>query len=123
MPATTIVVLTATGRTATIVSNERPGPPIVALTHSIEVARRLAPWYGVTPLVVDHQLSLDHVEEIEQRVIDHGFAAPGDHIVILGSTPRGSRRASVTLQILKLSTPSRTERPGGDDQAVRDADT
>ncbi len=75
LPASAIVVLTATGRTAGIVASERPGTPIVALTHDLAVARRLALWYGVIPVIVDQQLSLAQPEEIERVVIEHGVCA------------------------------------------------
>jgi pyruvate kinase len=104
LPAKAIVVLTATGRTAGIVSGERPGTPIIALTHDGSVARRLALWYGVLPVVVDRQPSLAQPEEIERLVVERGLAEPGDHVVVLGSTPRSARRRSVTLQVLRLAS-------------------
>lgn len=105
LPASAIVVLTATGRTAGIVAKERPGTPVVALTHDPTVARRLALWYGVVPVIVDRQPSLAEPEEIERAVIAQGLVTPGDHIVILGSTRLGGRRRGVMLQVLRLAMP------------------
>ncbi len=63
-----IVAVTREGRTARLLSSGRPAAPIYAATDRPEVARRLALWWGVCPLVV----SLDgDVDQVAARVVDH----------------------------------------------------
>ncbi|MCL6581685.1 MAG: pyridoxal-phosphate dependent enzyme, partial [Firmicutes bacterium] len=49
--AKAIVVITRSGRTAQLVSKNRPAEPIVALTEDEGVARSLCLWWGVQPVV------------------------------------------------------------------------
>ncbi|HXF83571.1 MAG TPA: pyruvate kinase [bacterium] len=86
--ARAIVVITRSGRTAELVSTQRPRPPIIAFTEAERVARRLALWWGIrayaTTFVHDTDAMLAHVEE---ELIRRGLAAREDVIVLVGSAP------------------------------------
>lgn len=103
LPATAIVVLTATGRTAGLVSKERPGVPIVAVTARAEVARRLALWHGVLPVVSGVAFAGDPTGLVERVLRENGLAAPGDRLVIVGSIPRAPRGRNVYLQVHRMT--------------------
>jgi pyruvate kinase len=60
--AQAIVVFTESGHTAFLVSKNRPGVPIIALTPSLAVTRRMALGWGVVPLV------FPQVDDTDQRI-------------------------------------------------------
>lgn len=104
LKAEAIVVLTATGRTAQRISQERPRGPIIALTHRLEVGHRLAIWHGVIPTVVPPVASRDEsideiIDQVDHEISERGFAQRGDRIVIVGANPFGTGSASVFLKI------------------------
>ncbi len=86
--AKAIVVITRSGRTAQLVSKNRPAEPIIALTEDDGVARSLSLWWGVqavvTPFREDTDAMLLHAEEelLRRRLVD-----PGDVLVVTGSAP------------------------------------
>ena len=87
-----VVVLTHSGMTARLVSRSRPPAPIIALTPKAGLARQLALWWGVTPLVMefppDTETALVHME---RTLVQKGLARTGDDVVVVGSTPFTSR--------------------------------
>jgi pyruvate kinase len=99
LPARLIVVLTTSGRTAGIVASERPGVPIVAITESEDVARRLALWHGVVPIVADIRLGNNHTVPIDAILRAHLLVTPGDRVVVVRSTPRPPKKGSISLEI------------------------
>lgn len=83
-----IVAVTREGRTARMLSSGRPTAPIYAATDRPEIARRLALWWGVVPLVVP----LDgHVDEVGGRVVDQlrgiGALSASPTVVIVNVSP------------------------------------
>jgi pyruvate kinase len=83
-----IVAVTREGRTARMLASGRPAAPVYAATDRPEVARRLALWWGVCPLVV----SLDgDVDQVAARVVDHlrsiGALAAWPTAVIVNVSP------------------------------------
>ena len=95
-----IVGFTRTGRTACLLSQERPSVPILAFTSEPRLARRLALWWGVTPFVCSAAENLDAlVLQLEQLVLDAGLVGRGEAVVIVGALPF---RAGVHTNFLKL---------------------
>ncbi len=86
--AKAIVVITRSGRTAQLVSKNRPAEPIVALTEDEGVARSLSLWWGVQPVVTafreDTDAMLLHAED---ELLRRRMAEPGDVLVVTGSAP------------------------------------
>ena len=88
LDADVIVVATHSGRTALSVSKQRGQIPIVALTDREESARRMALYWGVTPLLTQV------VEEPPQKMLEHvirwgretGVLHSGSRIVLVGSS-------------------------------------
>lgn len=82
--AQAIVVFTESGHTALLVGKHRPAVPIVALTTSYAVTRRLALAWGVIPL------EFSQVDDTDQRIVHAqnrlktaSLLAPGQLIVII----------------------------------------
>jgi pyruvate kinase len=79
-----IFVLTRTGYTARIVSADRPAAPILALTPSEAVMRRLNLLWGVYAHQIKDALSQDEYLAYGERLIKRkGLAKPGDFIIML----------------------------------------
>jgi pyruvate kinase len=86
--AKAIVVFTRSGRTAELVAATRPAVPIYAFTNDPAVARRLALWWGVLPLVTEIRDNTDvMIERVERELLGRELVAPGETVVIVGATP------------------------------------
>jgi pyruvate kinase len=90
-----IVAVTREGRTARMLSSGRPAAPIYAATDRPEVARRLALWRGVCPLVVSLE---GDVDAVAARVVDElrgmGALDVSPTVVIVNVSPDLDRGAS-----------------------------
>jgi pyruvate kinase len=91
-----IVSGTTTGNTARLISAFRPHATIYGLTPLETVARRMAMYWGVEPMLVHRYRYFETLIEItEQRVIADGLAALGDTIVITSGMPVGPGETNV----------------------------
>jgi len=95
-----IIALTASGSTGLRVARERSQSPVIALTPSIDTARRLALAWGV------HAVTTEDFTDQEEMVTRacaiatyEGFAAPGDRIMIVAGVPFGSQGATNMVRI------------------------
>ncbi len=101
--AKAIAVLTATGGTATRISQQRPGVPIVAFTDQAAVASRLCLMHGVVPVCEPLGTTTDLlIQQVEDGIRRLHLATSGDSIVIVGAVPRSSDTRSVFLEIHRL---------------------
>jgi len=82
-----LVAFTKSGRTALDLARERPGRPIVAVTESRAVARRLALAFGVRARVVPRARTVAGLLDRGERVLRAGGdARRGDLVVVLVGT-------------------------------------
>ncbi len=88
LPVKAVWVFTQTGNTARMVAQYRPPVPILALTPYERICRRMALFWGVTPLKV-HYFKDDREfwEQLMPFVVSQGYAQPGDTVVITGGHP------------------------------------
>ena len=87
-----IVVLTSSGKSAHLISKDRPRTPILAYTPSEHVYRQLALWWGVWPHHIEMQGSTEElIGVVEQRLQDDKLVQRGEHIVIMGGLPIASQ--------------------------------
>lgn len=86
LDADLIVVATHSGRTALSVSKQRGQIPIVALTDRADSARRMALYWGVTPLVTDavHHSPQEMLEFVVRWGKEAGVLRSGSRIVLVG---------------------------------------
>jgi pyruvate kinase len=88
LEATAIVGITRSGLTAELLSRGRARVPIFAFSPDARVCRRLALWWGVTPV---HQPLADALEAniaaMEKHLVDKCGASAADTLVITGSHP------------------------------------
>lgn len=82
--AQAIVVFTESGHTAMLVGKNRPSVPIVALTPSHTITRRLALAWGVVPLEFSQVDDTDQrINQAQDRLKQVGLLSPGQLIVII----------------------------------------
>ena len=95
-----IVCFTRTGRTARLLSQDRPRVPILAFTSEPRIVRQLAFWWGVRPLHCALARDTDSlIEAMQQTLLQHGLAKAGQNVIVVGAIPF---RAGVHTNFLKL---------------------
>ena len=100
--AKAIVVYTASGSSARMVSRFRPSMPIVAMTTTDRIYHQLSTSWGVIPAISPiFENSDDMLKHAEETVYRMGLAKPGDNIVITAGLPLG---AKVCTNLIKVST-------------------
>ena len=88
--AKAIVVFTASGASAAMISRFRPNVPIVALTMNRRVMNKLSVQWGVIPKLCEMFYSTDEMFTYAQNVVKElGIAEKGDKIVITAGVPLG----------------------------------
>ena len=98
--AKAIVCWTKTGSTAIRAARERSEAPIVALTPSLEISRRLCLVWGMHCVFTEDAHDLDDmVERAMQFARAEGFAKAGDHIVVTGGVPIGTQGGTNMLRV------------------------
>jgi pyruvate kinase len=99
-----IVVFTQTGFAARLMSKFRPKVPIIAVTPSSWVARRMNLLWGVQPFVLRD--AGEYHEQIVDRVDDYLLAKdlvrPGDRLVILMGSPIYQRAKTNLLRVHRV---------------------
>ncbi|MBM4342376.1 MAG: pyruvate kinase [Deltaproteobacteria bacterium] len=97
-----IVVPTDTGRTAQMVSAERPAAPILALCAEPNLARRLKLHWGVLPEVVG---PIGDRASVPAVAVAHatrmGYAGPGDYLLLVWNPTAAGRLLAPTVTILR----------------------
>ena len=103
--ARAIVTATMSGHTARMVARYRPRVPILAVTPSEAVRRRLALVWGVRPWAA---ASIDGTDEMiraaERAVLDAGLAVAGDRIVLTAGIPFGGAGKTNFLKVHVVGT-------------------
>ena len=82
--AKAIVVFTRSGRTARLVSLLKPACPVISMTSSEAVRRRLTLLRGVIPLPMRHSASTDEmIRQANQAILQSGLLKRGDPVVVV----------------------------------------
>ena len=101
--AQAIVALTQSGSTALRVAREKPDCPVVGLTTSTEVARRMALVWGVHAALTNEVHSM--TEAVAQAVKItrlEGFAKKGEEIVVVAGVPFGQPGTTNALRVVSV---------------------
>ncbi|HEY8947504.1 MAG TPA: pyruvate kinase [Rhizomicrobium sp.] len=95
-----IVSWTGSGSTGLRAARERPEAPIIALTPSIETARRLCIAWGLHCVLTEDAHDLDDVvERAAEIAYREGFAKAGERIVVTAGVPLGTPGATNLLRV------------------------
>jgi pyruvate kinase len=88
--ATAIVVFSASGSSARLVSKFRPPVPIFVFTASEKVARVLSIVYGVQAVVAKETASTDEMlAQMDRTMLERGYVKPRDSVVFVAGQPIG----------------------------------
>jgi pyruvate kinase len=103
--AKAIICWTKSGSTALRAARERSRAPILAITPSIETARRLSLVWGLHCLTSDEVSTLDDmVDQAIAFAAREGFAQTGDRVVITGGVPLGVTGTTNMLRVAIVGT-------------------
>ncbi|MFC2031809.1 pyruvate kinase alpha/beta domain-containing protein [Chloroflexota bacterium] len=101
--AAAIVAFTSSGSTARRVAKYRPRAPILAITPSPEVRRRLFLSWGVCPYEVAEPSTVDELFARGVKLsLETGVAQRGDLIVITAGIPLGIPGTTNLLKVQRL---------------------
>ena len=85
-----IVVFTASGSSARLVSRYRPPVPIYAMTPHETVARQLSVNYGVTPVLAPDVASTDEMlAQMDRLLVEKSYLKTGEPVVFVAGQPVG----------------------------------
>ncbi|MBE9486530.1 MAG: pyruvate kinase, partial [Chloroflexi bacterium] len=103
--AAAILAFTQTGSTVALVAKYRPGLPILAVTPSQQVRRRLALYRGVRSLRVDIQGDTEaQITSVAAAVLDSGLLQCGDVVVITMGSPVSAPGTTNLLKVHRLGS-------------------
>ena len=95
-----VVAWTASGATGIRIARERPRTPIMALTPSLDTARRMSLVWGVHAMVTEDARDMDDMAERACRnSFTEGFAKVGERIIVVAGVPFGSPGATNMIRI------------------------
>ena len=101
--ASAIVAVTRTGGTARRLSALRPRVPIFATTERDDMARKLAPYWGVVPVCTEIAENVSAAGLlIGQQLVRRKFVKLGDRVVLVSMNPDLSRLDTNYLKIQQL---------------------
>jgi pyruvate kinase len=99
--AVAIICVTDSGGTARHFSRLQPSQPVLACAPNERVARRLALYWGIVPIVVDPKRS---IEELLDAAISagkqSGLFAKGDRIVFTGNTSGSGGETNMLVSVM-----------------------
>ena len=99
--AAAIVALTETGFTSRLISKYRPTCPILAVTSSPSVVRRLAMNWGVQAMLYENDGNdEDRVQFATQQAKERGFVRSGDIMIVTA----GSSRQAGSTDLIRVLT-------------------
>lgn len=101
--AAAICGFTSSGSTARRAARERPEAPIIGLTPSLPVARRLAVVWGVHAVVTAETHTMtETVSRCSRVAVTEQFAKPGQDLVVLAGVPFGQPGTTNALRVAKV---------------------
>jgi pyruvate kinase len=98
-----LVVPTLSGRSARLVSAHRPEVPIYALSPGRETVRRCSLMWGVQAASMRrHEVTEELIADAARRVVELGWAKPGQRVAITAGLPSGRPGTTSLLQVQAL---------------------
>jgi pyruvate kinase len=99
-----IVVFTASGYSARLISRYRPPVEIIAMTTSMDTVRRLMVNYGVTPVLAPHTVTTDEMlGQMDTLLVDRGLLRPGDKVIFVAGQPIGQVGSTNLMKLHRVA--------------------
>jgi pyruvate kinase len=94
---TALVVFTESGRTACMLSKERPAAPILACTPNLDTYQRMGLYWGVQPLLVPRARNIEEMlVSVESALLATQLIKPGEQVVLTFGYPLNRAQPSNT---------------------------
>jgi pyruvate kinase len=107
-----IVVFTATGYSARLISRYRPPVRIIAMTSSMNTVRRLLVNFGVTPVLAPEVKTTDGMlEQIDTLLVHKGLLHTGDKVVFVAGVPIGRAGSTNLMKLHRVGEPGAGSEP------------
>ena len=101
--ARAMLCYTSSGSTARRIARERPSVPLLAMSHSVETARRLGMLWGVHAVHTRDVASFEEmVEKAKRMALRHNIAAGGDRLVLMAGVPFGRTGSTNVIHVVRL---------------------
>lgn len=101
--ATYIVCFTHSGSTARLIAKFRPSVPIIAFSPIKSVAQYLALSWGVQPILIEEQTSVDRLLEYGPKYLtDNAMVQGGQTVVITAGVPVGSAGKTNMIKVVEV---------------------
>lgn len=98
--ARVLVALTQSGGTARLVSQARPGVPVVGLSPDARTLSRLCLLWGVSPMFFDVVGDIDGlVTRVQRFLVESGLVASGQRYVMVYGAPLGELGSTNALRV------------------------
>jgi pyruvate kinase len=101
--ASYLCVFTESGDSARRMSRLRHGLPIIAFTPNEATRRRMALTWGVRSFLVDRKTHTDELfSQVDDVLLGHGLAAPGDRVIVTAGSPPGLEGSTNDLRVHRV---------------------
>jgi pyruvate kinase len=98
-----IVAFTESGRTARLLTAYRPRREIIACSPNLDVVRKLALCWGISPFLINRMDNTDDmIVAVERLLRKERVARPGDEVIIVMGTPVGAQAETNLIKFHRL---------------------
>ena len=98
-----LIVPTLSGRSARLVSANRPNVPILALSPGKETVRRCGLMWGVRAASMRrHEVTEELIADAVRRVLELGWVSPGQRVGITAGLPSGRPGTTSLFQVQEI---------------------
>ncbi|MFT4998487.1 MAG: pyruvate kinase [Chitinophagales bacterium] len=106
LPPAATVTYTSSGSTSLSAARERPDSPIISLSSSIKVVRRMGIVWGLDNVLVDkydeNTPTNDLIDQAANIAKEHGYAKVGDYVTVTAGLPLGTPGSTNLLRIITV---------------------
>ena len=103
LPIAGVIVFTGSGSTARRVARERPAAPMLVLTPSQKIARKLALLWGAHAVTTKDIGSFEEmIGKGKRMALRHGFGSAGSKLIALAGVPFGTPGSTNLLHVVTL---------------------
>lgn len=98
-----VVIWSETGGGARYLSHTRLRRPIIAFTSNPRAVRQMSLLYGIHPVLVPTPTTTEgFIRQIDDTIVGHGWAKPGDSILVVKGEPIGTPGVTNKIRIHEL---------------------